>query len=476
MSLLLVGLSHRTAPVSVLERTAVPAAQLAKVLDELVHSPDVTEAMVLSTCNRTEVLAVVDAFHGGLAGVSDVLARHSGLDVAHLAGQLYVHYASAAVQHLFEVAAGLDSMVVGEAQILGQLRGAYAGAAEQGATGRILHDLAQHALRVGKRVHTETGIDAAGRSVMSEALQDAAAAIGGLAGRRALIIGAGSMGGLAAAQLRRAGIAEVVVANRTEDNARRLAGSVADAGTPARAIPLAEVPAALAVADLVVTCTGSTAVVLSAETVGGARPATGAPALAVCDLGLPRDTDPAIGLLPGVTLIDLAGLQRRLADSAGADVDRARGMVGAEVRDYLSAQRAAEVTPTVTALRRKAADVVDAELLRLDGRLPDLDPAHRAEVTRTVRRVVDKLLHLPTVRVKQLAAAPGGAAYADALRELFALDPGAVTAVAGPDPATPDVPAPAGDATTGPAGDRAGSPARRRGGAARPDREPGDET
>jgi glutamyl-tRNA reductase len=436
MSLLVVGLSHHSAPVEVLEAAAVSAADVGKILSELLEREHIAEALLLSTCNRVEVYAVVQTFHGGLADITDVLARQSATALDRLSGHLYVHYAAAGVEHLFSVAAGLDSMVVGEPQILGQLRAAYAGAEQAGTVGRTLHEVVQQALRVGKRVHTETGIDAAGASVVSEVLTDAAEALAcaglpGPAGRRALVLGAGSMGGLAAAQLRRAGVAEIVLANRTEASAQRLAALCEAEGTPARAIGLEGVAAALATADLVICCTGATGTVLDVERVAKARGHSRAP-LVVCDLGLPRDVDPGVADLPGVTLLDLTTVARRLerCTTRSHAISAAHRLVAQEVRSYLVAQRTAEVTPTVTALRKRAAEVVDAELLRLNGRLPGLDHAVRDEVARTVRRVVDKLLHAPTVRVKQLAEAGGGEAYADALRELFELDPRAAAAIA----------------------------------------------
>ncbi|MCP2261722.1 glutamyl-tRNA reductase [Streptoalloteichus tenebrarius] len=432
MSLLAVGMSHRTAPVRVLERVAVSGGEVGKLLGELLDCPNVGEAVLLSTCNRVEVYAAVEAFHGGLADITGVLARHAGCDVADLVPHLYVHYAGAAAEHLFSVAAGLDSMVVGEAQILGQLRAAYAEAEAAGTTGRVVHEVVQQALRVGKRVHAETGIDHAGASVVTEALADAERVLDGLAGRRALIVGAGSMAGLAAAHLRRAGIGEVVVANRTTANGERLAALSAAEGTPARAVPLTEVVGELAAADLLVACTGAVESVVDVAMVAEARDGRTRP-LVVCDLGLPRDVDPAVGELPGVTVVDLETLRRRLREApAGADTRRAAELVAEGVRAYLAAQRSAEVTPTVTALRRRAAEVVDAELLRLDSRLPELDATVRDELARTVRRVVDKLLHTPTVRVKELAAAPGGSSYADALRELFGLDSTAPAALTAP--------------------------------------------
>jgi len=429
MSLLVVGLSHRTATMRVLERAAVTAEDSGKLLAELMKSANVAEALLLSTCNRVEVYAVVETFHGGMADVVRVLGEHAGADVGELADHLYVHYAGAAVEHVFSVAAGLDSMVVGEAQILGQLRLAYAEAAATDAAGRTLHELAQHALRVGKRVHSETGIDAAGRSLVAEALADASAALGGtVAGRRAVLVGAGSMGGLTNAHLRRAGVAALTVLNRSLAPASRLAAAATGDGIPARAGVLAELPAALADADLLVTCTGSVGIVIDAATVRAAgRP------LVVCDLGLPRDVAPEVARLPGVTVIDLDTLHERLSGLAGgADVARARQIVADELTTFLAAQRAATVTPTVTALRQLAAEVVAAELLRLESRLPELDGAVRGELEKTVRRVVDKLLHTPTVRIKELAAGPAGQAYTDALRELFDLDPSAPAALVQP--------------------------------------------
>jgi glutamyl-tRNA reductase len=430
MSLLLVGVSHRTAPVSVLERVAISGEDTAKVLDELIAGEHVSEAVVLSTCNRIEIYAVVETFHGGLTEVSGVLARHAQAEVSDLTDHLYVHYAGSAVEHLFSVAAGLDSMVVGEAQILGQLRAAYSTARELGTVGTVLHEVAQHALRVGKRAQAETGIDAAGASVVTEALADAQAALGGsLVGRRALVVGAGSMGGLSAAALRRRGVGEIVVANRTSSTAEHLAQLVESEGTPARVVGLDALTAEIGTADLLVVCTGAVGTVVGLDTVRAGR-RTAARPLVVCDLGLPRDVDPAVGVLPGVTLVDLETLGARLRDTeAGQAVSATRALVAEEVRGYLSAQRAAEVTPTVTALRRRAAEVVDAELLRLDGRLPGLEADVRGEVAKTVRRVVDKLLHTPTVQVKKLAQSPGGDSYAEALRELFELDPLAPAAV-----------------------------------------------
>ena len=407
-------------------------ADQAKIIDTVLQSPLVTEAMVLSTCNRVEVYAVVEAFHGGLSVIGQVLSDHSGMSMGDLTKYAYVRYAEAAVEHLFAVTSGLDSAVVGEQQVLGQVRRAYAAAEANHTVGRTLHELAQRALSVGKRVHSETGIDAAGASVVSVALDMAGTRLSGLAGRTAAVIGAGSMGALSAAHLVRAGIGRVYVVNRSLPRAERLAANLHEQGVVATALVLDDLAIALADADIVVSSTGAVRPVVSLADVHHALTRRDErQGLVVCDLGMPRDVDPAVAGLPGVAVIDMDRIQREpSARAASADSDAARQIVATEVATYLAGQRMAEVTPTVTALRQRAADVVEAELLRLDNRLPGLDSTHRDEVARTVRRVVDKLLHAPTVRVKQLASAPGGDTYAEALRELFELDPHAVDAVA----------------------------------------------
>lgn len=439
MSILAVGLSHRSADLATLENVAVPTGELDKALDELQQGEHVSEVMLLSTCNRVEVYAVVEAFHAGLSEVCGVLGRQAGIDPVALYDKLYVQYAGAAVEHLFSVTAGLESMVVGETQILGQVRAAYAAARDAGTVGSTLHNLVQTTLRVGKRVHSETGLDQLGASVVSEAL----AAAGEVRDKHAVILGAGSMGALAGSQLCRSGVAGVTVLNRTEANAERLAGTLAEQHPAVRAAPLAELAPEIAVADVVVCCTGAQDTVLTADDIDSRD---GVP-LTVCDLSLPRDVDEPVASLTDVSVVDLETVRRRTDTGSGITISsekqtaQASGIILDEVREYLAAQRSAEVTPTVTALRKQAAEVVDAELLRLGRRLPELDPVARAELDRTVRRVADKLLHAPTVRVKELAGRDSDAAgvdYADALRELFGLDPQAPAAVAKPtSPAAP---------------------------------------
>ncbi|MFI6150220.1 glutamyl-tRNA reductase [Streptomyces sp. NPDC051109] len=548
MSLLVVGLSHRSAPVSVLERASLSADAKVKLLHDTLAAEPATEAAVLATCNRIELYADVDKFHAGVAELSTLLAQHSGVALEELTPYLYVHYEDRAVHHLFSVACGLDSMVVGEGQILGQIKDALALGQELHTAGRLINDLFQQALRVGKRAHSETGIDRAGQSLVTFGLEQLAVHLPvdvWAKDKRALVIGAGSMSSLAAATLARVGVAEVVVANRTAERAERLVEILVASGTgvAARSVPMASVVDELTRVDVVVSCTGATGLVLTGDDVAAAvsggwapEPAPQAPAgldaagaglvdaevvarlvaaaaagvrladggvartivpgtgerdgcpvevpagdgraaltgvdanslelhgtwadqgeaaaqrqprrgarsqvdvapvrLALLDLAMPRDIDAAVHRIPGVRLVDIESLAEASADAPmAADVDAVRGIVAEEVAAFGAAQRAAHITPTVVALRAMAAEVVAMEVARLDGRLPDLDERQRAEVTQTVRRVVDKLLHAPTVRVKQLASEPGGAGYAEALRELFDLDPQTVASVSRADAA-----------------------------------------
>jgi glutamyl-tRNA reductase len=427
MSVLVVGVSHRTAPVPLLEKVTIgvePGSPA--VLEELRAAGPVHEAVVLSTCNRVEVYADTEGFHAGVDAVTDLLAQRSGVPMEELEKHLYVHWEGQAVQHLFTVAAGLDSMVVGESQILGQLRHAYAGARDGAAAGRTLHELFQKALHVGKRVHTDTGIDEAGQSLVTVALERAEAAVGPVEGRPVLVVGAGSMGALAGATLKRGGAGRIVVANRTPQAARRLATALEGEGTG-----LTDLAARLAEADVVVSCTGATGVVVTREDVDAAVQARGGRPLALLDLALPHDVDPSVAELPGVTLVTLGSLQEVLAETdTGADVEAARRIVTEGVAQFLSWQKASRVAPTVVALRSRAEQLVEAEVARLEGRLPELDDRARAEVAMSLKRVVGALLHTPTVRVKELAEAPDGLSYAEALRELFGLDRTAPAAVA----------------------------------------------
>jgi glutamyl-tRNA reductase len=390
----------------------------------------VAEAVVLSTCNRVEVYAAVNTFHGALHEIGRVLSARTGVHIAELADHLYVHYADAAVRHIFTVVSGLDSLVVGEPQILGQVRDAYVAADGHGAPGRVLHEVMQQALRVGKRVHTDTDIDHAGQSVVTAALQLGAERVGSLVGRDALVVGAGSLGALAAATLRRQDVGAMTVLNRTAETARRVAAGVGGVGGD-----LTDLANALIGADVVITATGATEAVLTHAAVSAAVAARGPEArdLLILDLAVPRDTERAVDTLPGVQVLDIEALTIALAhEPASAAVEAATTIVESEVEAFAAWQRSTEVAPTVVALRARADQVVAGELHRLRDRLPNLDDAARREVEKTVRRVVSTLLHTPTVRMKELATAPGGDRYAAAVRELFLLDGHARPAAAVP--------------------------------------------
>jgi glutamyl-tRNA reductase len=441
MSLLVVGLSHRSAPLPLLERVSLASDAAGKLLDDVVASPAVDEAMLLATCNRVELYASVEKFHAGVAALSELLARHTGVGFDELSPHVYVHYEERAAQHLFAVAASLDSMLVGEHQILGQVRSAFRNAQDRGDAGTALHNVVEHALHAAKRAHAETGIDAAGNTLVEAGLQlgvevlntNKSTGDAGLPARRAIVIGAGAMASVAATVLRGSAnlnVADLLVVSRTLRTAQLLAARVGG-----RALQMADLETELADADVVVTCTGADTIVLAADVVARAMAGRAARPLFILDVAVPRDVDARVAEVPGVTLVDLDVLAPVVENAAASeDVREARRIVDAELAAYAAAHRASGVAPTVVALRDKAAQIVAAEMHRLDRRLPELDAAAREEIAATVRRVVDKVLHAPTVRVQELADTVGPESYPEALRRLFDLDPSAPTAIAAPDP------------------------------------------
>ena len=427
MSLLVLGVSHHTTPIALLDEVAMAATTARAMLTELADDPRVDEVMVLATCNRLEVYAAASQFHPAVEAITAVIAEHSGVDETRLRPHLFVHHADRAAEHLFMTASGLDSMVTGESQIRFQVKNALQTAREAGTVGPTLSDVAEAALRVGKRVQTETRIDQAGRSLADEgfvALDELGVDV---SGATVLVLGAGSMASVAAVAANRRGAATIVVVNRDVERGARLAEAVGgiSAGWD-------ELPGFLTKTDVLVACTGAAGTLVGAEHLVDARP-TPAARLGILDLAMPHDVEPAVAERPDVVLVDLAYLADRLGhgDVAVSDtVARARAIVAAEVDEYAAARLATAVAPTVVALRQQASDVVAVELDRLRGRLgADLDERLDDEVSATLRRVVGKLLHTPTVRVKAAAAGGGTTDYEAALRHLFALDPGAVSAV-----------------------------------------------
>jgi glutamyl-tRNA reductase len=427
MSVLVVGISHRSSPVALLERVALDDDGVQKLMADASACDHVSEATVIATCNRVEIYTEVDRFHGSVESLSRLLVDRAGQTTEAMLPHLYVHYDDGAISHLFQVAAGLDSMALGEGQILGQTREALRRGQELGTVGPALNTLFQQALRVGKRTRAETAIDQVAPTLVTAALDQVGGAVDSVRGKAVVVLGAGAMAGLATATVSRMGARRVSVVNRSQDRARRLAGQY-----DAHPVPMTGLATELATADVLITCTGSVGILVSRVMLAAAR-AEAAEPLAIVDLALPHDVDLAAADLPGVTLLGLAQLAAALHDgSDGAEVLEVRRILGEEITAFLAARRQASVTPTVVALRSMATSVVDAEMTRLETRLPDLDEALRAEIRHTVRRVADKLLHEPTVRVKELANEQGAVSYAAALAELFALDPEAVDAVTRP--------------------------------------------
>lgn len=432
-AVLLVGLSFRSAPVPVLEKASAAAADLAALEHDMLDGDCVTEALVLSTCNRMEFYVAATAFHPALDHVVETVADHAGIPAAELEPYLYVRYADKAAEHMLTVASGLDSMVIGEQQVIGQLRTAYQTADGNGTVGTTLHELTQRALRTGKRVHTETEVDVAGSSMVSFALGHAVAELGAtdMTGRRALVVGAGAMASLASTWLGKAGVAHVTVANRTLSRAERLADHARQAGVSASAVPLSGIPGVLSGVDLVVSATGAVGTVLSGEDVAAAQ-SVAPHDMVLVDLSMPRDIDDAVtGAGRDGARIRLLNIEEltTLAGESTRDEDAARTVVDEELSEYLEQVRVQSVVPTVKALRQRASDVIDDELGQLARRTPGMSDQERAEVTRTVRRVVDKILHTPTVQVKKLSTSGGGVNYAEALAVLFNLPAGSSAAV-----------------------------------------------
>lgn len=427
MSVLVVGISHNSAPMSLLEKVALDDDGVQKLVADAASCEHVTEATVIATCNRLEIYTEVERFHGSIEQISRLLIERAGASTESMLPHLYVHYDDGAISHLFQVAAGLDSMAVGEGQILGQTREALRRGQELGTVGPALNLLFQQALRVGKRTRAETDIDQVAPTLVTAALDETARSVGPVEGKYVVVVGAGAMAGLATATASRLGAGHISVVNRSADRAERLATQYA-----AHAAPLDELGSELERADIVISCTGSAGTIIDAAQLSAAR-AGGTSPIALIDLALPHDVDRDVRELPGVALVGLADLAVVLQDTAtGQEVLEVRRILGEEVTAFLAARRQASVTPTVVALRSMATGVVDAEMARLESRLPDLDDFTRAEIRHAVRRVADKLLHEPTVRVKELANEQGAVSYAAALAELFALDPEAVDAVTRP--------------------------------------------
>ncbi|HEV2994285.1 MAG TPA: glutamyl-tRNA reductase [Acidimicrobiia bacterium] len=420
MSLVVVGLNHRTAAVDLLERMTVPPAGLPKALHTLADREHLADVVVLSTCNRTEVYAHTTRFHPGIDDVRHFLADLAGLDPDSLAERLYTYHDDAAVAHLFGVAAGLDSMIIGEAEILGQVREAWQTAEREGTAGQLLGRAFRHAVQVGKRVRRDTHIGRHAVSVSSAAVTLAAERLGSLTGRRVLVLGAGDVGVGMAVALAGAGVGEIVVANRSQARARELAQRV-----DGRAIPLDEIPDTLVESDVLLASTGAPNVLIERGDMEAVMARRDGRALLVVDVAVPRDVDPGVGQVFGITLLDIEALRafgEQSLELRRAEIDKVRAIVTEELERFRLERSAREVAPLIAALHDRAETVRQAELRRRAGKLRDLDPTAADAVDAVTRAVVKKLLHEPTVRVKDAAGTARGELLADALADLFALD------------------------------------------------------
>ncbi len=428
MSLLVLGISHHSAPVEVLDAVALTHERADAVLTALLAHDEVAECAVLATCNRVELYAEVSSFHPAVEAMTAVLLRHSGLSLEALRAHLFVQYADRTAEHLFTVASGLDSMAVGEAQVRGQVREALHRAEGLGGAGPSLHALFAAALRAGKRVQHEAAVDRVAPSLADRGLDLLADDGAPATGARVVVLGAGSMASVAVAALQRRSPSSVVLLSRDEQRGRRLAEAA-----QVRWAPADELVDHLVACDLLLACTGAQGFLVGPGTLeaAGLLGDPGAPViLGVLDLALPRDVDPAIAELPGVSLRGLADIAEHTGADSGAldgspSIRRAQEILAAEVAEFVEQQRVGQIAPTVVALREMAEDIVQAEVDRLFARLPALQERERAEVAAAIRRVARKLLHAPTVRVKT-PAGPAGEGYERALRHLFALDPGAL--------------------------------------------------
>jgi glutamyl-tRNA reductase len=420
VSLVVIGLNHRTTPVELLERMAVPSPELPKALHTLERSENLAEVAVLSTCNRTEVYARCTRFHPAVEDVRNFLTDQSSLDPDTISDHLYTYHDDAAVAHLFGVAAGVDSMIVGEGEILGQVREAWRVAEHESMIGPLVSRVFRQAVEVGKRARTETAIGRHAVSVPSAAVTVAGERLGGLEGRRVLVIGAGDVGAAMAVALNGAGVSDITVANRSPERGAELAARVGG-----RAIGLDGVIDNLIETDVLLASTGASDVLLERGEIEAAMSRRGDRALLIVDIAVPRNVDPGVGQVFGVTLLDIDDLKafaEHSLEQRRQEIGKVREIITEALDRFRLERSAREVAPLVSSLRARAEELRAAELARFRSRLAALDPAAQEAVEALTRGLVNKLLHDPTVRVKQAAGTAQGDMYADALAALFGLE------------------------------------------------------
>jgi len=427
MAVLTLGISFRRAPIELLERLAFTDDDLAKAYRRLEDLDGVDEAVILSTCNRVEVYGSVASFHSGFLALKRLLAEPRGVDLDELAEPLYSHWDADAADHLFQVAAGLDSMVLGETQIHAQVREALRRAGGEGAAGPTLTGLFHAASRTGRRVRQETGLGRAPDAFVALGASIADDALDGLAGRDVVVVGAGQMAALAVKHLRSRDVGPVRILNRSLEHARSLAER-----TNAEHGDLDALPDALRHADLVVSATGAAGHVLRHRPVAAAMEDRAGRPIVLLDLAVPRDVDPEVAYVDNVRVIDIVALRERIAaddeaenegEGAAADIAGAGSIVSQEVRRWVVRRRGDELSPLIRALRRRGDDVVRGEIARFASRLAELTPDEREAVEAIARGVAAKLLHDPIVELKERSEPGTDRAHARVLAELLGIDP-----------------------------------------------------
>jgi glutamyl-tRNA reductase len=420
MSLVVVGLNHRSAPLELIERTAIGPSELTKALHDLAERGHLAESIVLSTCNRTEIYSRATKFHPAVQEMCEFLASWADAPAEAIVDHVYTYHDDAAVMHLFGVAAGVDSLILGEHEVMGQVRQAWSAARAEGSVRQGLDRVFRHALEVGKRVRTETAIGRGSLSVPHAAVEVAASRLGSLAGLRALVVGAGVMGEGLVRAVQSHHVSDLAVANRTAARAEALAAPVG-----ARVLPLDAVPIELADVDVVFSATGAAATVLTRDQVEAAVERRGGRPLLMIDIAVPRDVDPGAGEVVGVTLLDMSHLEAWSADALAhrrAELPKVRAILSDELERHRIDAAARQAAPVVASLRARAEEIRQRELDKAASRLSDLDDRERDAVEAVTRAIVNKLLHEPTVRVKSMAGTADGVGFTEALATLFDLD------------------------------------------------------
>ena len=419
MSVIVVGLNHRTVPLDLFEKMTVPEAKLPKALADLSSRENISESVILSTCNRIEIYAYAEKFHGAYQDIRNFLSEISHVAPEDFSDHLIGLFGSDAIEHLFKVSSGIDSAVIGEHEILGQVRSAWELAVEEQVVGTVLNSLFRHSLEVGKRARSETSISRNITSVSQAAVAMADKQLDGLIGKRVLVVGAGEMGEGMAKSLHAGGITELRIANRTWDRALETAERLN--GKPVR---LDELPQNLTEVDLLLTSTGATAAILEYGDLDEAARQRKGRELLIVDIAVPRDVDPAAADLDGVTLLDMDDLREFAEKGIRArekEVSSVIEIINEELERFSNLFSARSVAPIVTQLHSRAEEIRNAELQKLFRKFPELTSEQLKGIETLTSVIANKLIHEPTVRLKDAAGTPKGERLSEALQDLFDL-------------------------------------------------------